>query len=305
MAKNAKETTRFKNGVAFIGFGEAAQAFCTGMQQGNPDLQFCAYDIKLDQGDPDSILKAFDQCGMKTAKSAAETCLRVPAVFSLVTAEQAEDAAGQAAQVDMAGCLYFDCNSCAPETKKRSAQVVNAAGGRYVDVAIMTPVHPKLHRSPCLLAGPHAKAGLAMLEHLGMEASIAGPSVGDASTRKMIRSIMVKGLEALTLECFLAARKAGIDTEIMASLDKSYPGFNWPERAPYMIERAITHGVRRAAEMREVAQTLRDLGLDPSVTNGTVARQSQAGSLALNASEIGATDIQALTDAMLLALKID
>ena len=113
---------------------------------------------------------------------------------------------------------------------------------------------------------------------------------------------MVKGLEALTLECFLAARKAGIEDDILASLDTSYPGFDWPKRAPYMIERAITHGARRAAEMREVAQTLRDLGLEPTMTRGTVARQSEASDLGLNARDIGADDLSALTQAFLNAL---
>ena len=89
----------------------------------------------------------------------------------------------------------------------------------------------------------------------------------------MIRSVMVKGLEALTAECVLAAVAAGVEAEVLGSLEKSHPGTDWPRAAAYNFERAIVHGERRAAEMEEVAQTLDDLGLYADVTQGTIRWQ--------------------------------
>ena len=77
----------------------------------------------------------------------------------------------------------------------------------------------------------------------------------------MIRSMMMKGLEALVCECVFAGRKAGVIETVLDSLDDTYPGFDWKKRAAYMLERVMTHGVRRAAEMREVALTVDLLGL--------------------------------------------
>lgn len=291
--------------LAFIGFGEAGQAFASGVTGANAYLTVAAFDIKRDGPEADSLEQACEATNARNAATSSDACSGSDLVFSLVTADAAERAAETAATHGLTGQLFLDCNSCAPSAKRRSATRIDAAGGRYVDVAVMTPVHPKLHEAPCLLAGPHAEAAKEQMDALGMQTQIAGPNVGDASTRKMIRSTMIKGLEALTLECFLAARKAGIETDILASLEGSFPSFDWAKRAPYMIERAMTHGTRRAAEMRAVAQTLEDLGIVPSMTRGTVDRQAQMGALGLDANAIGPQDLGALTDAILAALDAD
>ena len=285
--------------IAFLGFGEAAEAMVRGLRSDGISATFTAYDIKSDGPDAAAMHSRMAANSVAVAEATAAACDNADVIFSLVTADQAETAARSAAATGLDGGLYLDCNSCAPETKRRAGAMIETAGGRYVDVAIMTPIHPKLHKSPCLIAGPHAEPARDVMRDLGMNTKIGGNEIGHASVRKMIRSVMVKGLEALTLECFLAARAAGIDDDVMASLDGSYPGFDWPRRAPYMIERALTHGTRRAMERDEVAKTLSDLGIDPQMVTATVARQRQAGALNLDAGTIGPEDITALTDAIL------
>ena len=102
---------------------------------------------------------------------------------------------------------------------------------------------------------------------------IVGNEVGRASAIKMIRSVMVKGVEALTAEMMLAATAAGVADEVLASLDASEKAMPWRKRADYNIERMVTHGLRRAAEMEESAKTLASLGVEPIMTEGTVRRQ--------------------------------
>jgi len=92
----------------------------------------------------------------------------------------------------------------------------------------------------------------------------------------MIRSVMVKGLEALTFECAAAAEQAGVLDEVMASLDASEKDWDWMTRTAYNRERMETHGLRRAAEMEEVAKTLRELGVEPVMSEGTVTLQRRA-----------------------------
>ena len=143
------------------------------------------------------------------ASTAAEAVEGAEAVFSVVTADQAHEAAIAALPGLAKGAFFFDCDSCAPQTKSRTAQDVEAAGGRYVDVAVMAAVYPRLHRTPLLIRGPHAEAAESALASLGMSATIHDGPVGAASAVKMIRSVMMKGLEALVCECVLAGRKAG------------------------------------------------------------------------------------------------
>ena len=288
--------------LSFIGFGEAAQAFTAGFLKDNVASDLCAYDIKTDGPEAAAFTDLYTSKGIKGCLSSEDACKGADAIFSLVTAEEAERAACTAAEIELANSFFFDANSCAPDTKRRSGKVVEAAGGRYVDVAIMTPVHPKLHKSPCLIAGPHAEAAALKMGEIRINVQVAGPDIGDASTRKMIRSIMIKGLEALTLECLIAARKAGIEDEILHSLHTSYPGFGWPDKANYMLERVMSHGNRRAAEMREVVKTLHDLGVAADMTTGSVAWQSKVGALGLDAQEIGADNLAALSDAVIQAM---
>ena len=288
--------------ISFIGFGEAAQAFADGMQKDNRFLEIRAYDVKTNGPQAEAKRADYRNLSVTGADTCSDACSGAEMVFSLVTADQAERAASEVAQDNMKDILFLDCNSCAPETKRRSAAKIERAGGRYVDVAIMTPVYPQLHKSPCLLAGPDAQLALERTRDLGMATEIAGDRIGIASVRKMIRSVMTKGLEALTLECFLAGRKAGVEEDVLASLEISFPGFDWQRRVPYLLERAISHGIRRADEMQEVAQTLRDLEINPNMAEATAARQREAGSLGIDVSEIGATDTAALMDAILAKL---
>ncbi|SFY36160.1 3-hydroxyisobutyrate dehydrogenase [Paracoccus pantotrophus] len=262
--------------IAMIGFGEAARAFTSGWRTGATVI--AAHDLKAD--DP-AMLQAAKAAGIACHAGPEAALTGAGIAFCLVTADQALTAAEAAAVALPPGLLWLDGNSCAPGTKRRAAKVIEAAGGRYVDMAIMAPVHPRLHRTPALLAGPHAEAALAALEPLEMASKIAGARVGDASAIKMLRSVMIKGLEALSAECLLAARRAGVEEAVLASLQDSDPGWDWTARSAYNLERMMAHGSRRAAEMREVAATLRELGLPDRMATATAAWQEEIAALSL------------------------
>lgn len=285
--------------IALIGFGEAATAFVTGWAPARPDL-LRAYDIATD--DParrDGMRARFAQHAV-TGCDAIETALTgVGTVFCLVTADRALQAATAAAGAIAPGTLWLDCNSCAPHTKQAAATVIEAAGGRYVDVAIMAPVHPLRHRVPLLVAGPHAQAAMTVMQGLGMLPRIAGAGVGQASAIKMLRSVMVKGLEALTAECLLAARKAGVEAQVIASLQASDHGTDWQTKAAYNLERMMVHGTRRAAEMREVAATVAALGLPDRMSTATARWQEL---IANTGADAGPDDLAERLDRVLARL---
>ena len=257
--------------LAFIGFGEAARAFAGSVARtGLRDL--AAFDVKpgLDAALRDNCVQGGDRAAVLRSAGL---------VWCLVTADQADTAADQCAAHLETGALWFDGNSCAPGTKAHAAALIDGAGGRYVDVAIMAPVQPLRARVPVLLAGPHADAAARALTDLGMNPTVVGDRVGQASTIKMLRSVMIKGIEALTAECLLAARRAGVDGAVLASLQASDPGFDWEARSGYSLERMAVHGRRRAAEMREVARTLRDLDLPDRMASATADWQDQIAAL--------------------------
>lgn len=297
--------------IACIGFGEAASAFVSGWRGVGP-AAVSAYDRKTDDADAgirDAKWADYAALDVAGAQTPAAALRGATLAVSLVTADQALRAATDAARTIAPGTLYLDGNSCAPGTKRKAAALIEAAGGRYVDMAVMAPVHPKLHRTPVLLSGPHTAEALAVLAPFGM-AMRAAPGersgeVGTASSIKMIRSVMMKGLEALFLECVLAGRKAGVDGIVLDSLEQTYPGFGWKQRAAYQQERVMTHGIRRAAEMREVALTVDELGLHGVMARAAVEWQQRVGALRLDAKAIGQDDYGTLADAILARLDPD
>ena len=172
--------------------------------------------------------------------------------------------------------FVLDVNSVSPAAKQEAARIVEAAGGRYVEAAVMTSVPPKGLRSPMLLGGPHAAAFMAAVAPLGMDLTDYAPEVGRASSVKMCRSVMIKGLEALTTECMLAAQHYGVEADVLRTLGDTLPHPDWPGLARYVISRALIHGKRRAEEMREVARTVEDAGLEPLLSRAIAERQDWA-----------------------------
>lgn len=247
--------------IALIGFGEAGSTFARAAGWGQ---QLRVWDLLPER--------------RVAADSAEEALTGAALVLSLVTADQALAAAEAYAPLLQRGALWCDMNSVAPETKRAAAKAVEAAGGHYVDVAVLAPVDPARLAVPLLLAGPLAVEAEAALLGAGFSnvRAVSG-EVGKASAIKMIRSVMVKGIEALTDEMMAAAEAAGLVDEVLASLDASEKALPWATRAAYNLERMQIHGLRRAAEMEESVKTLLSLMVDPVMTRSTIIRQRQAG----------------------------
>jgi 3-hydroxyisobutyrate dehydrogenase-like beta-hydroxyacid dehydrogenase len=281
------------NSVALIGFGEAGSTFA---EAGAWEQAARVFDIKTDDPSAGKAKRAdYAAAGVRGCDTLAEAVSGAALVLSLVTADHAPKVARQAATLMDPGALFCDLNSVAPPTKRAAAQAIEAAGGRYVDVAVMAPVHPARLNVPLLLSGAGADEAAQMLAQLGFaNLRVVGDHVGRASSIKMIRSVMVKGMEALTAECVLAAEAAGVLDEVLASLDASEKPRPWADRADYNLDRMLVHGIRRAAEMEEVVKTLEALGTGALLTRGTVARQQALGTLGLSPPEGLAAKIEAI-----------
>lgn len=274
--------------IAFVGFGEAGRAFAA------VPADRVAFDVALDGPGGDALRAAMAARGVAPVDRAGVA--RADAALCLVTADQAVAAAG-AGPVPP---LWLDGNSCSPGAKRRAAAAVEAAGGRYVDVAVMAPVEATGPRTPVLLSGPAAPEALALADALGMRARVVGERVGDASAIKMLRSVVIKGMEAVTAEMRVAAEAAGVAAEVLGSLQASDPGWDWGARTGYNLERMATHGVRRAAEMREVAAFLDELGLPADMARGAEAWQARVAEAGLR---LGDLDADARARAVLGALR--
>jgi 3-hydroxyisobutyrate dehydrogenase-like beta-hydroxyacid dehydrogenase len=268
--------------VSFIGFGEAGQAIAAGLREAGA-TEIAAWDILFPAPQGEAQCRAGAKIGVRLASSAADAVRAADVIVSAVTAASSLEAARSVASHLVGRPFFLDINSVSPGRKQETGRLLQAAA-RYVDVAVLAPIHPARHRTPMLLAGPHAAEVEPVLRGLDMRVSIAGAETGAAAAIKMVRSVMIKGIEALTLECFLAAARAGVIDEVAASMQNNYPGLDWAKIVPYNLERMASHGERRAAEMDEVADTLRELGVEPLMTAATVKRQREMGQIGLQQS---------------------
>ncbi len=261
--------------ISFIGFGEAGQAIASGLREGGIE-QIAAWDILFPESSGAQLKAAADKFGVRKATSAADAVAETDMIISAVTAASSLEAARSVEPYISGNPYYLDINSVSPGRKQDTEKLLGDKA-RYVDVAVIAPIHPKRHQTPLLVAGPHADPIGPLLDELEMKFSIVPGSTGKAAAIKMIRSVMIKGMEALTLECFLAASRADLLEEVTKSLKNNYPTLDWTQIADYNIERMASHGERRAAEMEESAATLRELGLEPLMVESTDKLQLEMG----------------------------
>jgi len=258
--------------IALVGFGEVGTIF--GRDLARQGLAVSTYDILLDAPATRPTLLERARAVAVAAVDTLDAAVRdADLVISAVTASSSQDVARAATSSLRPGQVFLDLNSVSPETKRRNARAVEASGADYVEAAVMAPVPPQRLAVPMLLGGRRAGPLATALKPFGINATAVAEEIGTASAIKMCRSIIIKGLEALTVECLFAARRFGAEDAVLASLDKTFPTMGWSAQLPdYLVSRVAEHGRRRAAEMREVALTLDDVGVSPLMATATAQR---------------------------------
>lgn len=261
--------------IALVGYGEVGQIFARELLAGGAD-EVRAYDILLAQPERSAAHRAAaERDGVKLASSAAEAADGADVVISAVTAASVKDVAKEASGYLKEGQFFFDINSASPGTKTEAAGMVTPTGAAYVEGAVMAPVPGPGIKVSILGGGPRAEDLAPKLNALGMNIRPVSREYGRASAMKLCRSIMIKGLEALIVDCAKAAKSWNVEDEVFGSLTESFPSIDWPKLAVTMAGRVNQHGVRRGAEMREAGMMLADLGMVEDLAVAVAAAQER------------------------------
>ena len=265
--------------VGLVGYGEVGRILAEDLRAQGMSVN--AYDLKLDHAATAGPLQTHAaQHGVSLLASSAELAAGADLIISAVTASQTGAVAQACAGSVQRGSFFLDFNSASPGAKQRAAALIDGAGGRYVEGAVMTSVPPYRIKVPLLLGGAFAAELAPLINSLGFAAKVASDKLGVASATKMCRSVMIKGLEAMVIESFTTARHYGVEDAVVASLLETFPGIDWEKQAAYFFQRVIEHGRRRSEEVIEVAETVRDAGLTPWSASGTAERQAWVADLA-------------------------
>lgn len=266
--------------VALVGYGEVGGIFGAALASAR-GRSVIAYDILVTDSAWASKARArATRDGVAVAGDVRAALAEAELVICAVTAAAAAAAADSIARACRPGAFVLDVNSASPRTRSACAEAVARAGGRYVEAAVMSSVPPYGIRVPMLLGGPHAEALQPTLAALGFDATVGAPAYGVVSAIKLCRSVVVKGMEALAIESLLAARRYGVEKEVLASLQETFPGLDWEKQGTYFWRRVVQHGRRRAEEMREAAVTVDDAGFTPRMAAATAEVQGWIAALA-------------------------
>jgi 3-hydroxyisobutyrate dehydrogenase-like beta-hydroxyacid dehydrogenase len=269
--------------IGLIGYGEVGKIFARELKA-KTGRWVGAWDLKLaDAATREAERAHAARDGIEACESAAQLCSQSNLIISAVTASNTLSVAQEAARHIRRGAFFLDLNSASPGTKTQCAQVIEAAGAHYIEAGVMTSVPPYGIKVPLLLGGAKAPEFAGVLAGWGMDASVVADKIGVASAIKMCRSVMIKGLEALVIESYTAARAYGVEEHMIPTLYETFPGIDWSQQGAYFFSRVAQHGKRRAEEMRESANTVLEAGFTPLMTaaiadkHAWVAQQARAG----------------------------
>lgn len=255
--------------IGFVGFGEVASTFAEPLvQQGALVL---AYDVLLERGGGSEILQKRLLAEGVQFRSLRETVLGVDYILSTVTTQVARQAAQECVPYLKPGQVYIDLNSTAPSVKVEMAKQIAPSGADFVEGAILGAVGATGAKTHILVGGEKGPIVAATLVRLGLNVTHYSVEIGQASRFKMLRSIFSKGLEALVLEFLITGKRAGIERDLwdeVVQLMREHPFEQ--TCANWIKTHAIAHE-RRYHEMAQVTETMREIGIEPVLTAGTLA----------------------------------
>ena len=271
--------------ICLIGFGEVGQTLVRDFTV-TGGLTLRAYDILFADASsaPARARAGFPAVDFTATPEAAAGGAEL--LVSAVTAAEDLRAAESVANALTDGAWFVDVNSVSPGTKQDVARLIESHGGRYVEAAVMSPIQPQGAAAPMLLGGPHAAGFAPLAQRLGFtNAEVYSDTVGRASAAKMCRSVVIKGLEALLTESMLSARRYGVERTVLDTLGNVISGDDWEAQARYLLSRSLEHGARRAEEMREVAATVSEAGIEAWMSEACVKRQARTASFDTRAAD--------------------
>jgi 3-hydroxyisobutyrate dehydrogenase-like beta-hydroxyacid dehydrogenase len=267
--------------IGLIGYGEVGKTFCAGLQTKPGVTAMAAWDVKFSNAATRDAEQAHAAAaGVQACASMQALCEASTFILSAVTASNTLSVAQEAAKYIRPGSVFLDLNSASPGTKQQCAAAIEVAGAHYVEAGVMTSVPPYGIKVPMLLGGAKATELAAALTAWQLDAKMVSEKLGIASAIKMCRSVMIKGLEALVIESYTTARAYGVEDYVLPTLQETYPGIDWQEQGAYLFSRVVEHGKRRAEEMREAANTVREAGFEPFMPTATADKQQWVADLA-------------------------
>ncbi|PZP43776.1 MAG: NAD(P)-dependent oxidoreductase [Azospirillum brasilense] len=257
--------------VGLIGYGEVGSTLGAGLRaQGLEEV------VSYDTGAFDGPYAALIQgraaaAGVALVHSPAELASRVDILIGVTPGSASVESAAGFAKVLQPRHVFIDIASATPKVKQAMAAELAGTGSQVADGSIVGTPRDGL-ALPILASGPAAEAVSEALVPWGMRIDPVGPELGTASAIKILRSVLIKGIEALLDEMMLGARRYGLDEVVLQSAARTLMSRPFPDFAGNLISTGVIHARRRAEEAAMAADALADVGIEPIMASATAKR---------------------------------
>ncbi|GHV55118.1 6-phosphogluconate dehydrogenase [Deltaproteobacteria bacterium] len=259
--------------IAVIGFGEAGTVVAEGCAAGARKLQqeiSChAWDIRMKVPEQKAALqKTADTIGVVLHESPAGWLGEMDVVFSLVFGTAAKEVALEILPYLREGAQYIDLTTSLPADMIVAGEAFAARKVGFIDGTSLGSFRSNGVRAPFVLSGANVEAWSSWMNSLGFNATPVPGKPGSASSVKLLRSVVAKGLEALAIECFVTADRLGLRQSMM----NAFNDFNLRPFTAALEDMGgshIPHCKRRLDEIDNVLSLLDAAGIDGTMTRAS------------------------------------
>ena len=284
--------------LGLVGYGEVGSTLGRGLREAGL-ASVAAYDkYGFDGPYAELIQSRALEAGVTLVRSPGELAAAADLILSVTPGSASIESADALASCLTGGHTFLDLASTTPKIKLAVAERLSPTGALVGDASIMgTPLNG--YSMPMMSSGPAGERMRDVLVPWGMQIEYAGPRLGTASGIKILRSVLLKGIEALTDEMLLAARHYGLEDAVLASASKTLAR-PWMDTVQSVTPSGTIHAKRRAEEIEMSAEAVADAGVEPVMARAIVARLRWKESLGLKEQFKGVVpkDYKAALDAI-------
>lgn len=243
--------------IAILGLGEAGRRYAQGLAAAGAGVR--GYDPA----------QRLDDAAVRQMPTLAAAVEDADVVLSLVAGHTAAPVAHDALPHLPPASVFADLNSGSPAVKEQIAAAAADHGVHMADVAVLAPVVRAGHRTPLLASGDGAAAFANALTPFGVPVEVLSAPAGAAARLRLLRSVFMKGLAALTLESLTAAEAAGAGDWLRGQIAAEFGG-DGAELVDRLVSGSPRHAARRLHEVRAAATELDTLGTPADITRATL-----------------------------------
>ncbi|MFC3127304.1 DUF1932 domain-containing protein [Pseudoroseomonas globiformis] len=284
--------------IGFVGYGEIGSTLGAGLRERGVE-QVAAFDIAAFEGPYAALIQSrAEAAGVRLLDSLAALAEASDIIIG-VTPGSASVASAEALAPHLAERhVFIDIASATPRVKRAVEDALRGTGALVADGSIVGTPRDGL-ALPILASGPAAEAARDALVPWGMKIDAVGPDLGTASAIKILRSVLIKGIEGLTHEMMLGARRYGLGDQVLQSAAATLMKRPFTDFAGNLIATGVIHARRRSEEAAMAAEALADVGIEPIMTRSTAERLRWVDALALKEHFAGRIpDSEAALEAM-------